>query len=153
MLSRIVFPPMALQAALLALGAAILARDEWFAPPNHVALPDESWEALPCIVLGLVGFIVFVPLHWLVLWSARLMHISTARLYLVAALVVGLPYFIPTLWASVLAVCVAPGLGFMGLMAWAVDAWCRRQEAAEQCATDRFVLARKQALRRSTSRP
>src|SRR3954464_1105227 len=98
MLSKAVFPPLALQAGLLMVAAVMEARYAWFMPADHVALHDEGWAELPFIILGMAGFMIFMPLYWLVLAGARGLRMPAPRLFLIAALVLALPaialYFI-----------------------------------------------------------
>jgi hypothetical protein len=136
------------------------ARYAWFMPADYVPVRDEGWEEIPFIILGIAGFVIFMPLHWLVLAGAGGLRMPASRLYLVVALVLPLSavalYFIPDGGAAAAAVYfaifLAPCVGFMGLATWAVNAWLRKRELAEQRGVDAFVLSRKQKLQ-ETKKP
>jgi hypothetical protein len=147
MLSRLVFPPFALQAALLLVAGALEARLAWLMPADHVPMNDEGLEVLPFFVFGLVGFVLFIPVHWLILWASRASHQSSGLFYLMITILVGLLGFLPHQAAPGLAVFFASCFAVMGLGDWAARAWCRRREQAEQRATDAFVQSRKQQLK------
>ncbi|WP_147263099.1 hypothetical protein [Roseimicrobium gellanilyticum] len=111
---------------------------------------DEGWEALGCFVLGLVGFILFIPLHWVVLALASKLRFPASGLHFVFAGIGAMLYLVPSNLAYVLSLLMMPTFSFLALMTWGAEAWIRRQETREQQATDAFVLARKEMLKQPT---
>jgi len=146
MLSRIAFPPFALQAAMFPLGMAIL----WLSQGDSTADKANAEFALFCFAVGLVGFILFIPLHWVVLALASKLRFPASGLHFVFAGIGAMLYLVPSNLAYVLSLLMMPTFSFLALMTWAAEAWIRRQETREQQATDAFVLARKEMLKQPT---
>jgi hypothetical protein len=154
MLARVFLPPFALQLICLTLGFALSSYSEWLDERFVANLSDQSGGEIDDTafffwVLGVGGMLIFMPLHWLLQWGARRLRVPAGLPYVFATLLVGMAGFLPHDFAPALVAFFAPCIGFMGLADWGTRVWCRRQEAAEQRATDAFVLARKKTLQRS----
>jgi hypothetical protein len=154
MLTRVTVPPFALQLGFLAFGFALSTYSDWLDERFVANLSNRSGRdigetAVIFWFLGIIGILVFLPLHWLALLGARAFRTSAARLHLVVAVVVAVlvaPLFLIKADLAIVLSLLAPCLAIMGLMTWAVDAWHRRRELREQQVTDAFVHLRKQKL-------